>query len=149
MNLDIYLIRHGVTDSLEKRLFAGRSDIPLNRKGLSQVETLASRPDIRDIELRFSSPLSRCRQTAMAAFPGRKMIYDDRLSEIDFGLWEMKSWEEISFRWPHDTEKWASPENRFVFLKVNALMILFHRVRTAASDLENTLSDSINASSGQ
>ena len=41
----------------------------------------------------FSSPLSRCRLLAEALHAAP--TYDDRLREIDFGAWEMRSWDAI------------------------------------------------------
>ena len=41
----------------------------------------------------FSSPLGRCRRLAEALHDAPQ--YDRRLSEMDFGAWEMQSWNEI------------------------------------------------------
>jgi alpha-ribazole phosphatase len=41
----------------------------------------------------YSSPLQRCRRLA-EALRGAP-VYDERLREIDFGAWEMRSWNEI------------------------------------------------------
>ena len=41
----------------------------------------------------FSSPLQRCASLARALGP--VVRYDERLRELDFGAWEMRSWDEI------------------------------------------------------
>lgn len=137
MDLDIYMVRHGETSSLKSRVFAGRSDIPLNEKGFIQASGLASRADLDETQICFSSPLSRCRQTSTSAFPGKKIVYDDDLSEIDFGLWEMKSWQEIVSGWPDDVEKWASPEMNFRFPGGESFEEFASRIRIAALRMEN------------
>lgn len=41
----------------------------------------------------YSSPLSRCRLLAEALHPAPQ--FDERLREIDFGRWEMLTWDDI------------------------------------------------------
>lgn len=43
----------------------------------------------------FCSPLKRCRLLAEAVFPEKDICFDDRLKELNFGKWELKSWDEI------------------------------------------------------
>ena len=51
----------------------------------------------------FSSPLRRARQLAEALSP--KFVVDDRLSEIDFGEWEGRRWDDIDRK---QLDAWAS-----------------------------------------
>ena len=50
----------------------------------------------------FSSPLRRARQLAEALAP--KILVDSRLSEIDFGEWEGRRWDQIE---RHQLDAWA------------------------------------------
>lgn len=95
----ILLIRHGTTDLLGRMLYGRMSGIFLNSEGLRQAERLAqvlnSRYKIAEV---LSSPLDRARQTAqpIATLSGLTFDIDEGITEIDFGLWMGKSFEELN-----------------------------------------------------
>lgn len=90
----IYFIRHGATPgNLEKR-YIGRTDQPLSEAGRVQLQTLrASAPQTDRL---FVSPMLRTRQTAEILFPGMEAVPVSGLREIDFGLFEGRSHEELA-----------------------------------------------------
>lgn len=95
----IYLIRHAHPDfPLNAHVCLGRTDTPLGPLGRMQARLLAER--LRGAELTevFSSPLSRCRETAAAL--GREIVFVDALAEQDMGVWDGLDFEEIRLRWP-------------------------------------------------
>ena len=86
----IYVVRHGETEWNAINKVLGRTDIPLNDRGIEQAEEIArSLKDIK-IDVFLCSPLSRARQTADAISGETGMPYktDDRLIEHDFGIFE-------------------------------------------------------------
>lgn len=84
-----YLIRHSAV-AVPPGICYGQSDVAL----LEPVEALAAslRARLPSEFTLLASPLTRCRQLAEALGAPR---YDARLREIDFGTWEMRSWDEI------------------------------------------------------
>ena len=95
----ILLIRHGTTDLLGKMLYGRMPGILLNSDGLRQAERLAevlsARYEIGEV---LSSPLDRARQTAqpIASRCHLAVDVDEEITEIDFGLWMGKTFEELS-----------------------------------------------------
>lgn len=98
--MEIYLVRHTSVDVSPGYAY-GQTDVQLNdtfeeeaaevKKNLDHYANLVDIP----FEKVWSSPLSRC--VRLAAFCGyADAVRDDRLKEISFGAWEMKSWEYIS-----------------------------------------------------
>jgi len=90
--MDIYFTRHGQTDwNLEKRA-QGKADTELNDEGIIQAETVKQKLNNEKIDLILCSPLKRARQTADIINRGRNIpiIYDERISERDFGEFEGK-----------------------------------------------------------
>ena len=86
----IYVVRHGETEWNAINKVLGRTDIPLNDRGIEQAEEIArSLKDVK-IDVFLCSPLSRARQTADAISGETGMPYktDDRLIEHDFGVFE-------------------------------------------------------------
>ncbi len=83
------LIRHGVTDWNSSGKFQGHSDIPLSSKGQAQAKALAKRlARFENIDLVYASPLARAVQTAEIALPGQQIHCDERLKELNFGVFE-------------------------------------------------------------
>ena len=64
--MKIFLVRHGETEWNRINRFQGISDIPLNTKGKAQVEALAQALKDETIDVVYSSPLIRARETAKA-----------------------------------------------------------------------------------
>jgi broad specificity phosphatase PhoE len=126
----VYLIRHGLTEAnLESRL-VGSTDLPLNEKGRRQAE--AMRPMVKRINagVVFCSPMTRTAQTAKIALDleNPEMEMDDDLREVDFGSWEMMTFEEA---WNSDKRlalKWNRGDDDFQFPEGERLASFLGRV---------------------
>lgn len=66
--MKIYFVRHGSTDSLEKKI-SQPDDEPLNERGLAQAKELGKRFASVELDLVVSSPHLRAVQTAKAINP--------------------------------------------------------------------------------
>lgn len=86
----MYIVRHGETDWNRERRVQGHTDIELNDYGRKLAEETAE--GVRDIKLDlcFTSPLKRAKETAMIVLGGRQIpVYDEpRIQEICFGRYE-------------------------------------------------------------
>lgn len=85
---ELNLIRHGLTPWNESGQFQGQSDIELSEQGIAQAKTLCDRFKRHEFDFVYSSPLQRAKQTATIALPDKEIIFDDRLKEINFGIFE-------------------------------------------------------------
>ena len=86
----IYVVRHGETEWNAINKVLGRTDIPLNSKGIEQAHEMACSLKGREIDVFLCSPLTRARQTAdiISAETGIRYSIDERLIEQDFGAFE-------------------------------------------------------------
>ena len=96
----LYLVRHGATENncaYPPRLQGRRTDPPLSAEGLLQAQRTGGWLAGRPLDAVYSSPLLRARQTAeaIACRHGLEPELVDDLIEVDVGLWEGRSWEEI------------------------------------------------------
>lgn len=107
--MNIYLLRHGETDWNREGRLQGRTDIPLNQNGRSQIrhsaEILAKLSP--DIDLIFSSPLSRARESAEIAagrleYNKADILVEPLLTERCFGTGEGLSAAERKQKYPDD-----------------------------------------------
>lgn len=86
----LYIIRHGETDWNLNRLVQGSTDIPLNEYGRYLArETIKGFKDVQ-IDLAFTSPLQRARETAEIVLSEKRceIIDEPRIREICFGEYE-------------------------------------------------------------
>ena len=88
--MSLLITRHGQTDWNLRRKVQGKSNIGLNEVGIEQAEKLAKKLANEPIDLIICSPLLRARQTAEIINKNRNIpiIYDNRISEIDYGEFE-------------------------------------------------------------
>lgn len=104
-DITLYFVRHGETDWNVAQRYQGRRDIPLNATGRLQAkrngrvlsELLGSKAESLDC---VASPLLRARETMEIIrrelqLPPEGYRTDRRLSEIDYGHWEGKLWNEL------------------------------------------------------
>ena len=89
----LYLVRH-LRPIIDSGICYGWSDVPAQADE-STVELLAQ--GLACVQAIYSSSLTRCRDLAEALSKqlGRDVFYDDSLKELNFGDWEMKSWDSI------------------------------------------------------
>lgn len=92
--MEIYLIRH-TSVNVPAGYAYGQTDVSLQTT--FEDEALEVKQKLKDLSFDkvWTSPLSRCVQ--LADFCGfQEAEKDDRIKEVNFGDWEMKSWNEIS-----------------------------------------------------
>ena len=109
--MDIYLIRHTKTDTL-KGLCYGQTDVALADSFLEEAHQLQQKlPELKPDSPVFSSPLTRCVQLAEKI--SDKVTIDARLSELDFGDWECRRFDDIDVyilqQWTDDFVHVAPP----------------------------------------
>lgn len=107
----VVLWRHGQTTwNLEGR-FQGRTDIPLDDKGIAQSEEAAARLAALRPTAILSSPLQRAAHTAAALADrvGLTVSLDPDLTERDGGDWEGLTNREIKAQYPDEYTRWQPP----------------------------------------
>lgn len=109
INRTIILIRHGETEWNKEKIFRGRKDVPLNKCGQAQARDTAQALTDFKVDAVYSSPLSRAMMTAreIAARHDLPVFPRDSFIDIDFGVWEGLSLEEVQQKYPHDYRSWA------------------------------------------
>ena len=108
--MELYTIRHPEADIISGICY-GRSDIPPAAGYEVQIKALYSslQPLIKQKKIRiiYSSPLQRCSLPAklISTYFDLPLKFSDSLQEIDFGRWELKSYDDL---WKNSEEyrKW-------------------------------------------
>jgi alpha-ribazole phosphatase len=106
--MKLILVRHGQTNWVRAGRYQGASDIPLNSFGKRQARAVARVLKKETPFSIYSSKLARARQTAneIARACRKRVMIDDRLNEISFGLWEGHTYRQVRARHPNDMRTW-------------------------------------------
>lgn len=104
--MTIYLIRHGKTEANEKHLYCGSTDLPLSDMGRIELENLQY--DIKNVRF-ITSGMKRTNETLRILFGDVPYEEDPRLREVDFGIFEMHSYEELKDDLAYQT--WITGDN--------------------------------------
>ena len=98
----VIFVRHGETLWNHSKRYQGQSDIPLNEKGIQQAKKVAQRLAGQTISAVYSSDLIRAVQTAeaIANEHSLQVVPLPEFREVNFGLWEGLTYEEIMAEWP-------------------------------------------------
>lgn len=98
----VIFIRHGQTSWNKEKKYQGHSDISLNENGLRQAELVGKRLAEEKINAIYSSDLLRACQTAecIAQYHALPIIAKQGFREINFGVWEGLTYQEIMEVWP-------------------------------------------------
>lgn len=113
----LILVRHGETVADSGRRYWGRTDVELSALGLKQAGRLRERLQSEPIQAVYSSNLSRARLTAetIASGNGLAITACAELDEVDFGVLEGLTAEEIRARHPEFYERWLGWDASLAF----------------------------------
>ncbi len=132
----LHLIRHGLTQGNIDGLYVGSgTDLPLCETGRAQLIDLTQRFTYPNVDVVFSSPLSRAVETSNILFPNAAHKYSvDALREAGFGKFEGKPIQSLVqdpdfVRWMDPTSGYtpegAEPTPEFHKRCADALMKMF------------------------
>ena len=106
--MKLAMIRHGMTDALEKHLYYGATDISLNEKGTEELVRFREEgvyAPFKDFRI-YTSGMIRTEQTLELILGKVDHVIEPRFREMDFGIFELKSYEDLKDR--DDYQYWLS-----------------------------------------
>ena len=95
--MKLILIRHGKTEANEKHLYCGSTDLALSECGKSELterKNTVKYPSIDGFRI-LTSGMRRCAETLTILFGDIPHDTDTAFREMDFGAFEMRSYEEM------------------------------------------------------
>lgn len=84
----ISILRHGITDANENGIYIGKTDLPLSENGREVLQEKYETHEYPKVQKVYTSPLERAVQSAEILFPDRELVVVDDLREMDFGVFE-------------------------------------------------------------
>lgn len=104
--MTIYLIRHGKTEANEHHLYCGSTDLPLSETGKEELQKLHY--CFKNVRF-LTSGMKRTNETLHILFGDVPFDADPRFREVDFGGFEMHSYEELKDT--PDYQAWLTGDN--------------------------------------
>lgn len=107
--MELILVRHGETDWNKDQVFRGRKDMRLNATGILQADAVGDALSGRVFDAIYSSPLKRAMVTATRVAKSHEIQVRvaPELSDINFGLWEGMTMQQVQERWPAVYTRWV------------------------------------------
>ena len=103
----LYLIRHGQVVGHERPAYNGHSDVELTELGRAQADWAARQLDDVRLDAVYASDLKRASYGGrlLAERKGLDLRLEPAFREINFGVWEGLSFDEIEKRYPGELER--------------------------------------------
>ena len=133
----LIIVRHCQAQGNLERFFQGRIDTDVTETGRKQIvatsELLAAEP----FDVIVTTSLRRARITAdgINIYHEVPVVVDDRLIEIDAGLWEGRFLTDIQNEYPAEFDKWRNHPAEFAAPGGESMADVYERVGAAARDI--------------
>ena len=135
----LILIRHGQTEMNAQNLYFGKLNPPLNDLGTEQAYMAKEKLSNIAYDCIYSSPLERTRETAeICNYLDKEIIYDSRLEEINFGIFEGLTFKEISEQYPNEVKEMEKNWKSFNYITGESLEELYQRAVSFLETLDYT-----------
>ncbi|KNF07896.1 phosphoserine phosphatase 1 [Gottschalkia purinilytica] len=133
------LVRHGETEANANKIFSGWTDFPLTPNGIKQAEKLGEELKKYDIDVIYSSPLPRALKTAeyISKAIKKEIITTECVKEINFGLFEGKTGEQIKKEHESDWNSWNEDYVNFRLPEGENLVDVFNRIKVFIDNLKD------------
>jgi alpha-ribazole phosphatase len=123
--MDIILIRHGESEDNIKRVLS-TDDTPLTKKGEMQIEKI--KPVVAELDFKdvYISPTKRTIMTSEILEINGSL--ENRVREIDFGIFKGLGYEEFMKVYPEEGKKWVSDIKNYQIPNGESLKMTYQRV---------------------
>lgn len=113
----LLLVRHAEVEESYHKIFGGKIDMNLSRRGHEQAQMLAAFLRSKKFDAIYASPMKRVQQTLAPVLKNSKMPkqkIEKDLREVDFGDWTGLNWEQVCERFNLLTHEWLDHIERGV-----------------------------------
>ncbi|ADO44514.1 Phosphoglycerate mutase [Hydrogenobacter thermophilus TK-6] len=127
----LILVRHAESEWNPVGRYQGLLDPDLSERGKKQAKLLAQELSREHLDVIYSSPLKRTYLTALeiAEAKNLEVIKEDRIIEIDHGMWSGMLVEEVMEKYPEDFRRWVEEPHKVEFQGGESLASVYNRVK--------------------
>lgn len=136
--MKIIMVRHGETIANNEKRYLGLKNSPYTEKGKSQVEEIVTKlSKYRNIKEIYCSQLPRTLSIAdkIATRLDKKVIITTDICELDFGIFDGKTYKEIEKDHPKEWAAWVLDQLNYKIPKGESMKDLYDRVSRFIDEL--------------
>ncbi|EYE89255.1 hypothetical protein Q428_03780 [Fervidicella metallireducens AeB] len=131
--MEIVFIRHGRTEINKKGCYLGAIDDELSFEGKNEIKNLNNYLKEIEFDAVYVSPLKRAKQTIELL--EKSYSIDERLREINFGIFDGLHYREIEKKYPIEYSWWTRDYINYKIPEGESLSELFGRVEDFIKDV--------------
>ena len=133
----IHLIRHGQVVGHDQKRYNGQTDVALTDLGVEQYHRLRERLADTPISACYTSDLTRCVTGANIICEqfGIEPVWRSELRELNIGVWEGLTWQEIQTSWPEEWQARLADLVHFRVTQGETLLEVEARVMPAIAEI--------------
>lgn len=137
---EIILVRHGQIDHNTDGRYCGWTNPGLNSIGRYQAIELKEKLKDEPIEYIYTSDLMRCVETAtiINEYHNIEICKDKKLREINFGIFEDKTYKEISRLYPNHRKNWIEQGIEFKMPEGENIDMMIERTIEVIDDIKKS-----------
>ncbi len=137
--MKLFLLRHGESEGNKDNKFRGRTDFPLTNNGREQAYSAGEYLKHKNIDIIFSSPLIRAKETAkiVGNILNKQIIIEESFNNIKLGEWEGKTKEFIKNNYPNEWDIWISNPEKLKLKNMETLENIKNRALKKINEIKN------------
>lgn len=137
--MKLILVRHTETVANSEKKYIGHEESALTDRGIWQLKKLSLKLRGYKFDKIYSSPMSRTIQVANS-LNIKSVVVDDRLKEINFGIFENKTYKEVEKMYQKEFQQWSEDYINYQIPKGESLI----QVQKRVEDFVESLSEGTN-----
>jgi alpha-ribazole phosphatase len=147
--MKLYLLRHGETDENKSKFYYGKMDVSLNSRGIEQAQKAARALSNIEFDSIYISERKRTIETKDIILSGNLKGYkdmvkqDSRINEMNFGLFEGKTYEEIKEAYPEEYKRWEKDWKNFCPPQGEGYKDFYLRVKCFMEEILNSSAENV------
>jgi broad specificity phosphatase PhoE len=126
----LYLVRHGQSIGNMNKRYCGITDVELSEVGKIQSKRAGTNLKRFNISQIYASPLKRAYETAriISGEINVELSIVDCIKEINFGIFENMTWEEMLKDYKSETDNWIDQGFEYKFPKGESYLDIIDRI---------------------
>lgn len=132
--MDIVFVRHGRTRINQEGRYGGFLDTEISKEGIDEIKWLRKYLSGIEFDFVYASPLKRAAMSVEILYD--RWIIDDRLREMNFGIFEGLSHSEAAIRYPNEMELWGKDYVNYRLTKGESLKDVYDRTVSFIGSIE-------------
>lgn len=133
--MEIVFLRHGKTELNKKSCYLGSTDDGLSEEGMEEIRAIKDKLKVFDFDKVYTSPLKRAVQSCEILY--KNYVIDNRVREINFGLFDGLTNLEVQNRYPREYSNWIEDYINYKIPNGESLKELFDRTEEFINDISS------------